>query len=123
MVVVAGGEGECGELALDLSTIDPNLTNHLMEGKMVKKVLSLVALLAIVSTVVLACGATPEPEVIIETGIAHGGSLTLIVCHLLGLPITLWRQLRINQASLSIMETYPQGAVLNLLNDTCHLKP
>ena len=55
--------------------------------------------------------------------VAHGGSLPLIVCHLLGLPITLWRQLRINQASLSIMETYPQGAVLNLLNDTCHLKP
>ncbi|MCJ7605341.1 MAG: histidine phosphatase family protein [Dehalococcoidales bacterium] len=55
--------------------------------------------------------------------VAHGGSLPLIVCHLLGLPITLWRQLRISQASLSIMETYPQGAVLNLLNDTCHLKP
>ena len=34
---------------------------------MVRKAVSLVALLAIVSMAVLACGATPEPEVIIET--------------------------------------------------------
>jgi alpha-ribazole phosphatase len=55
--------------------------------------------------------------------VAHGGSLPLLVCHLLGLPIKTWRQLRITQGSLSIVETFNRGAVLTLLNDTSHLKP
>jgi len=55
--------------------------------------------------------------------VAHGGTLPLLVCHLLGLPAKAWRQLRMSQGSLSVVETFPQGAVLTLLNDTSHLKP
>ena len=54
--------------------------------------------------------------------VAHGGTLPLLVCHLLGLPVKAWRQLRMAQGSLSIVETFQQGAVLTLLNDTSHLK-
>ncbi len=55
--------------------------------------------------------------------VAHGGPLRLIICHLLGLGIEHWLQLRVDLASLSIVETYPGGTILNLLNDTSHLKP
>lgn len=52
---------------------------------------------------------------------AHAGPLRLLVCHLLGLELRHWRQFRIDLASLSIVETYSQGAILNLLNDVSHL--
>jgi alpha-ribazole phosphatase len=61
----------------------------------------------------------PESKIAI---IAHGGPLRLLICNLLGLGIEHWLQLRIDHASLSIVETYPQGNILNLLNDTSHLK-
>jgi alpha-ribazole phosphatase len=55
--------------------------------------------------------------------VAHGGPLRLIICHLLGLGIEHWFQIQVDHASLSIVEMYPQGTILNLLNDTSHLKP
>ena len=55
--------------------------------------------------------------------VSHGGPLPLLICHLLGIGAEHWLQLRVEHASLSIVETYPQGAVLTLLNDTSHLKP
>lgn len=55
--------------------------------------------------------------------VAHGGPLRLIICNLLGLGLEHWLQLRVEHASLSIVETHPQGTVLTLLNDTSHLKP
>jgi alpha-ribazole phosphatase len=61
----------------------------------------------------------PESKVAI---VAHGGPLRLIICNLLGLGIQHWLQLRVDHASLSIVETYPEGNILNLLNDTSHLK-
>jgi len=54
--------------------------------------------------------------------VAHGGPLRLIICNLLGLGIKHWVQIRIDRASLSIVETYPGTAILNLLNGTSHLK-
>jgi alpha-ribazole phosphatase len=54
--------------------------------------------------------------------IAHGGPLRLIVCHLLGIGIGHWLQIRVDHASLSIAQMYPQGTIINLLNDTSHLK-
>lgn len=54
--------------------------------------------------------------------VAHGGPLRLIICNLLGLEIKHWQQLRIDLASLSILDTYPGLAILNLLNDTSHLE-
>lgn len=54
--------------------------------------------------------------------VAHGGPLRLIICHLLSMGTEYWLKIRIDHASLSIVETYPQGAILTLLNDTSHLK-
>jgi len=60
----------------------------------------------------------PEETILI---VAHAGPLRLLVCHLLSLELRHWRQFRLDLASLSIVETYPQGAILNLLNDVSHL--
>jgi len=60
----------------------------------------------------------PEETILI---VAHSGILRLLICHLLGIEPWHWRQLRTDLASLSILETYPQGAILNLLNDVSHL--
>ncbi|HTY81971.1 MAG TPA: histidine phosphatase family protein [Dehalococcoidales bacterium] len=54
--------------------------------------------------------------------VAHGGPLRLLICNLLNLGIEHWLQFRIDHASLSVIETYPQGNILNLLNDVSHLK-
>ncbi len=54
--------------------------------------------------------------------ISHGGPLRLIICNLLGLELEHWLRFRVEHASLSIVETYEQGNVLTLLNDTSHLK-
>ena len=61
----------------------------------------------------------PEETVII---VAHSGSLRVLMCHLLGVELGHWRQFRLDLASLSILETYPQGAIINQLNDVCHLR-
>ncbi|GAI13669.1 unnamed protein product [marine sediment metagenome] len=45
-----------------------------------------------------------------------------MVCNLLGIGLEHWRQMRLDLASVSIVETYPQGAILSLLNDTSHLE-
>lgn len=54
--------------------------------------------------------------------VAHGGPLRLIICNLLSLGLEHWLQLRVDHASLSVVETYPKGNILNLLNDVSHLK-
>lgn len=54
--------------------------------------------------------------------VAHGGALRVLVCILLGIGIEHWRQIRLDGASLTIMEGYPDRVVLSLLNDTCHLE-
>jgi alpha-ribazole phosphatase len=61
----------------------------------------------------------PEETVLI---VAHSGVLRLLICHLLGLEPWHWRQFRTDLASLSILETYPQVAILNSLNDVSHLR-
>ena len=61
---------------------------------------------------------TPEETILI---VAHSAPLRLLICHLLGIDMRHWRQFRLDLASLSILETYPQGAILNLLNDVSHL--
>jgi len=54
--------------------------------------------------------------------VAHSGPLRIIVCHLLGVDIRHWRQFHLELASFSILDTYPQGAILILFNDVSHLK-
>jgi len=61
---------------------------------------------------------TAEDTVLV---VAHAGVLRLLICHLLKIDIWHWRQFRTDLASLSIVETYSQGATLTLLNDTSHL--
>ncbi len=53
--------------------------------------------------------------------VAHGGPVRLLICNLLGLGLEHWLQVRVDHVSLSIVETYPGMAVLNLLNDVSHL--
>ncbi len=62
---------------------------------------------------------SPEQTVLI---VAHGGPLRVMVCSLLGIALEHWRQIYIDLASLSIVHTYPEIAVLALLNDVSHLK-
>jgi len=54
--------------------------------------------------------------------VAHGGSLQVLVCILLGINTKHWWQIRLYSASLTIVEGYPDAVVLSLLNDTCHLE-
>ena len=54
--------------------------------------------------------------------VAHGGSLRMLVCRMIGLDLSHWWQLRIDHASLSVLDSYPGGAVISLLNEVCHLK-
>jgi len=60
----------------------------------------------------------PEETILI---VAHSAPLRMIICHLLGIELWHWRQFRLGLASLSILETYQQGAIISLLNDTSHL--
>ena len=60
----------------------------------------------------------PEETILI---VAHSAPLRMLICHLLGVEIQHWRQIRLDLASLSMLDTYPQGAILNLLNDVSHL--
>lgn len=53
--------------------------------------------------------------------VSHGGVIKSMVCHLLGIEQTNWPKIRIDNASLSIVDTYEKRVILSLLNDTSHL--
>ena len=55
--------------------------------------------------------------------VGHGGPLKLMLCRALGLTPIRWWQLRLDLASLSVLDLYPEGAVVSRLNDVCHLEP
>jgi len=55
--------------------------------------------------------------------VAHGGAISVLLCLLLDIPLEKYWQFRISQVSVTKIETFPDGAILNLLNDTCHLEP
>ena len=61
---------------------------------------------------------SPEETVLI---VAHSGTLRILICNLIGIEPRHWRQFRLSLGSLSILNTYPQGAILSLLNDISHL--
>ena len=55
--------------------------------------------------------------------VSHGGSIKTLVCRLLDIDINShWAQIRIDNASLTVVETGKNGAIISLLNDTSHLK-
>jgi alpha-ribazole phosphatase len=64
-------------------------------------------------------GYTGEETVLI---VAHGGSLRALICLLLGFGLEHWWQIRLDSASLTMVETYSDVVVLSLLNDLCHLE-
>jgi len=53
--------------------------------------------------------------------VAHGGTLLLTICHLLEIGVKHWRKMRLELASVSILDTYPRGVILSSLNDVSHL--
>lgn len=59
-------------------------------------------------------------ETILISG--HGGPLRALLCGLLGLDLRFAWRLRLDNCSLSIVDTYPEGAILSLLNDVYHLR-
>ena len=64
-------------------------------------------------------GFIPSQTILI---VSHRGPLRVLICRLLGMDLKHWRQISLANASLSIVETYSQGAILSRLNDTAHLR-
>ncbi len=64
-------------------------------------------------------GHTSEETVLV---VSHAGTLRLMICNLLGIGMEHWRHMQLDLASVSVLYTYPQGAILQTLNDTCHLE-
>jgi broad specificity phosphatase PhoE len=60
----------------------------------------------------------PEQTILV---VGHSGPLGVLICALLEIGMEVWWRLRIDNASLSIVNTYPRFAILNLLNDVSHL--
>jgi broad specificity phosphatase PhoE len=54
--------------------------------------------------------------------VGHGGALQVLLCQALGLPPERFWQLQLDNTALADLRIYPEGAILNLFNDTCHLK-
>lgn len=54
--------------------------------------------------------------------VSHSGPLLALVCFLMKAGMDSWWRLRMDNASLSIIETYPEINILTLFNDTSHLK-
>jgi alpha-ribazole phosphatase len=54
--------------------------------------------------------------------VAHSAVLRTLICQLMAFPMNHRWSLRLDLASLSIVDTYAEGAILSLLNDTSHLK-
>lgn len=61
---------------------------------------------------------SPEETLLI---VSHSGVLRTLICLLLGAEPQFRWQLRLDLGSLSIVDTYPQQAILGLLNDISHL--
>lgn len=53
--------------------------------------------------------------------VAHGGSLRVLMCRLLGMSLSSWWQVRVDLASVTVLETGPEGISLSLSNDLSHL--
>lgn len=52
--------------------------------------------------------------------VAHGGSMQMLIRHLLDLPINKFWQFQLSHCSITKIAVYPEGAIINLFNDTCH---
>jgi alpha-ribazole phosphatase len=64
-------------------------------------------------------GAYPDKTFVVA---AHAGSLQCMLCLALGVSLKMYWQFHLAPASISRISLYPEGAIVNMLNDTCHLK-
>jgi broad specificity phosphatase PhoE len=53
--------------------------------------------------------------------VSHNGPIKVLICHLLGISMEHWWQIRVDTASLSIIDITQRGAVLTRLNDVSYL--
>lgn len=53
--------------------------------------------------------------------VSHGGTLQALLCHLLAIALERHWTIRVDNAAVSILDLYPMGAIVTVLNDTCHL--
>lgn len=53
--------------------------------------------------------------------VSHNGPIKVLICHLLGISQEHWWQVRVDPASLSIVDITPRGGMLARLNDVAHL--
>ena len=60
----------------------------------------------------------PDGAVIL---VSHNFTILCIICRALGIPLTQFRRLRLNTASISSLNFGERGISLLLLNDICHL--
>ena len=63
--------------------------------------------------------AHPDGTVLV---VGHGGALQALLCMALGLPPERFWQLQLDNTGIADLRIYPEGAILNLFNDTCHLE-
>lgn len=54
--------------------------------------------------------------------VAHGGTLQILLCIALEIGIEKFWQFTLNNTSISELVVVPEGAILGLFNDTCHLE-
>jgi alpha-ribazole phosphatase len=54
--------------------------------------------------------------------VGHDGSLRLLLCHLLEMPMTQYWRFNLDPCSLTRVNVYPGGAILVRLNDVSHLE-
>ncbi|MDV2989332.1 MAG: histidine phosphatase family protein [Dehalogenimonas sp.] len=54
--------------------------------------------------------------------VGHGGPLRIMVCHLLGVSVSHHWQFTMSRSSVSALSIYPNGSVLEKLNDMAHWK-
>jgi broad specificity phosphatase PhoE len=53
--------------------------------------------------------------------VSHGGTLRALLCSLLTIPLDRHWTIRIDHASLTRLDIYALGPIVEVLNDTCHL--
>jgi alpha-ribazole phosphatase len=54
--------------------------------------------------------------------VGHGGSLRAMLCVALHAPLETFRHIRLDNASLSVIECGTDWIWISLINDTCHLR-
>jgi alpha-ribazole phosphatase len=61
----------------------------------------------------------PDGECLI---VAHGGPLQILLCLLLEMDLDKYWQFRLDNTSLTSISLYPEGPIINYLNNTSHIK-